>query len=90
MPGRPDVALPASRKAIFVNGCFWHAHGCSLSRDPDTAREFWRTKFERNKERDARKLRELKQMGWKTLVVWECECTNEDKLRLKLKRFAQS
>jgi DNA mismatch endonuclease (patch repair protein) len=74
IPGRPDLAFPGRKKAIFVHGCFWHAHdGCRLYHVPTTRREFWIAKFARNKERDVRLLRAAIDAGWECLVVWECE-----------------
>lgn len=79
VPGRPDVAFPSRRKAIFVNGCFWHAHdGCSLHHVPKTRTEFWTNKFERNRERDARLISAAQAAGWECLVVWECELPEPD------------
>jgi DNA mismatch endonuclease, patch repair protein len=74
VPGRPDIAFPLRKKAIFVHGCFWHAHeGCPLYKTPATRAEFWKAKFARNRERDSRLLRAAEQAGWKCLVIWECE-----------------
>lgn len=91
VPGRPDVAFPARRKAILVHGCFWHQHeGCRLSRAPATRSEFWREKFARNKERDTRLLAEATQMGWETLVIWECETRDIPTLACRLEQFIGS
>jgi DNA mismatch endonuclease (patch repair protein) len=74
LPGTPDLVLPRLRKVIFVHGCFWHRHpGCHRTTSPKTRAVFWATKFEHNTERDARKERELKALGWEVLIVWECE-----------------
>lgn len=73
-PGHPDVVLPKYKTVVFVNGCFWHRHeGCRYASTPATNREFWNHKFEGNVERDAREQKELQEMGWKVIVVWECE-----------------
>ena len=73
-PGHPDVVLPKYKTVVFVNGCFWHRHeGCRYASNPATNREFWNQKFERNVERDAREQKELREMGWNVIVVWECE-----------------
>ena len=72
LPGRPDLVLPKYSAAILVHGCFWHAHGCSLTKMPKTRSEFWKQKLEGNQVRDARQLAELRLMGWRTLVNWEC------------------
>lgn len=74
LPGRPDVVLPKYRMAVFVHGCFWHRHeGCRLAYTPKSNRPFWRRKLRENVERDARKARELRHMGWRRVVVWECD-----------------
>lgn len=72
LPGRPDLVLPKYSAAILVHGCFWHAHGCSLTKMPKTRSEFWKQKLEGNQVRDSRQLAELRLMGWRTLVIWEC------------------
>jgi DNA mismatch endonuclease (patch repair protein) len=73
VPGRPDTAFPSLRVAIFVHGCYWHrCPKCRLAL-PQSHREFWKHKFERNVARDRRKLAALSELGWDTLVVWECE-----------------
>ena len=74
LPGKPDIVVTASRTAIFINGCFWHQHeGCSNYSTPRTNTDFWKRKFERNKERDTRVRNELRSLGWRTMVVWECQ-----------------
>jgi len=73
VPGRPDIAYPGRKIAIFVNGCFWHrCPKCNLS-TPKSNQEFWEAKFRRNVERDHRKIDELEALGWKVFVIWECE-----------------
>lgn len=72
-PGRPDIAFPGRRIAIFVNGCFWHrCPNCHPSM-PKRNTEFWEAKFRRNMERDARALAELEELGWTAITIWECE-----------------
>ncbi|WP_085829700.1 DNA mismatch endonuclease Vsr [Collinsella vaginalis] len=72
-PGRPDIAFPGRRVAIFVNGCFWHRCPRCSPRVPKRNTAFWEAKFARNQERDARALAELEDLGWTTIVIWECE-----------------
>lgn len=73
-PGHPDIAYPGRHLAIFVNGCFWHAHeGCKYASRPSTNVEYWEQKFARNRARDARVREQLEAAGWKVVVVWECE-----------------
>lgn len=72
-PGRPDVAWPGKRVALFINGCFWHrCPKCNLGL-PKSNVEYWVMKFNRNVERDKKSLAELEEMGWKVHVIWECE-----------------
>lgn len=72
-PGRPDIAFPGRKIAIFVNGCFWHrCPHCSPS-VPKRNTEFWEAKFRRNVERDRRAIAELEEMGWTAITIWECE-----------------
>lgn len=74
LPGKPDVVLPKYRAAIFVHGCFWHRHeGCKRATTPSSNIEYWSVKFRRTIERDARNFASLKEMGWRVVVVWECE-----------------
>lgn len=73
LPGRPDLVLSKHRTVVFVHGCFWHRHpGCALARTPKSRVEFWTTKLDANKARDARVQRELAALGWHVIVVWEC------------------
>lgn len=73
VPGRPDIAWPGKKVALFVNGCFWHrCPKCQLPL-PKENRDYWVVKFERNQERDAENLAKLQEMGWKVHVIWECE-----------------
>lgn len=72
VPGKPDMAFARYRAAVFVNGCFWHGHDCPLFRLPDTRREFWTAKIERNRQRDAEVRQQLQMAGWRSLIIWEC------------------
>jgi len=88
LPGRPDLAFISRRKALFVHGCFWHRHeGCALARLPKSRLDFWIPKLQRNKCRDAEKQAQLEQMGWRFLVIWECEIKHKASLAMKIKSF---
>lgn len=88
LPGRPDLVFPGRRKVIFVHGCFWHRHdGCVLARMPKSRLEFWQPKLEGNRDRDRRKLAELAALGWRALVVWECELRDSTALVAKMEAF---
>lgn len=74
LPGTPDLVFPKHSTVIRVHGCFWHRHNCEKGRQvPETRREFWKQKLERNEERDRKNKRKLEEQGWTVLTVWECE-----------------
>ena len=74
LPGKPDIVLPKYKTAIFVNGCFWHVHeGCKDFFWPKNNAEFWKEKLGKNTERDQRNYALLEQLGWRVVIVWECE-----------------
>lgn len=92
LPGRPDIVFRSRKKAIFVHGCFWHQHpepGCPLARRPKSRHEFWSAKFEANIARDAVVIERLAQLGWKVLLVWECQLRDTDALREQLREFLE-
>jgi DNA mismatch endonuclease (patch repair protein) len=87
LPGRPDIVLPRFRTVVFVHGCFWHRHrSCKKATTPSTNQRFWHDKFEANVKRDRRNQHRLRRMGWKVIVVWECEVRDEERLKAKLER----
>ena len=74
LPGKPDIVLAKYKTVIFVNGCFWHGHeGCRYFVWPKNNAQFWRTKISGNAERDKKTYYQLNQLGWRVIVVWECE-----------------
>ena len=73
LPGCPDIVLPKYQTVIFVNGCFWHKHDCPRFVWPSSNQDYWRPKILRNVERDQSSRQELEALGWKVIVVWECE-----------------
>ena len=80
LPGTPDIVLPEYRTVIFVNGCFWHGHqGCRYFVVPKTNTEFWMNKIDANRARDQKKISELEAMGWRVIVIWECQLKTVDK-----------
>lgn len=72
-PGRPDIAYPGRKVAIFVNGCYWHRCPHCNPSEPRAHASFWRAKFDANVARDVRNLASLCDAGWTAVVVWECE-----------------
>ena len=74
LPGYPDIVLAKYRTCIFVNGCFWHGHkDCRYATRPKMNANFWRMKVENNRERDLRDYAFLESLGWRVIVIWECE-----------------
>jgi DNA mismatch endonuclease, patch repair protein len=85
LPGRPDIVLPRHRTVVFVHGCFWHRHeGCRYTATPKTRQAFWQAKFDANVARDHRNRVALEELGWRVLVVWECELRDAEALRERL------
>jgi DNA mismatch endonuclease, patch repair protein len=72
LPGRPDLVFPKYRTAVFVNGCFWHGHGCRRGKLPNSNSEFWISKIQANVLRDRKNYRLLRRLGWRVLVIWQC------------------
>ena len=90
LPGTPDLVFPSRRKAIFVNGCFWHRHNCRFGRVmPKTRRSFWKKKLEGNRERDKRNRAELRRMDWCVFTVWECQLKREEWLIDRIVNFLE-
>jgi DNA mismatch endonuclease (patch repair protein) len=80
LPGTPDIIFPSRRKAIFVHGCFWHAHGCRIGQPPKSRLDYWLPKLEANTRRDADKVAELEAIGWTALTVWQCQARKLDEV----------
>ena len=89
LPGTPDIVLAGRNAVIFVHGCFWHAHGCRIGQAPVSKLEYWGPKLGKNRERDRRKVRELRRLGWRVLTVWQCELSNPEQLTRRLTRFLE-
>ncbi len=94
LPGSPDLSNKTRRWAIFVHGCFWHGHpnckktkGGGSGRIPASNRSFWAAKIRSNRERDARKTRELRRRGFRVLTIWECQTVDPSRLDRILSRF---
>lgn len=87
LPGSPDIVLPGRSTVVFVHGCFWHGHSCKCDKMPKSRTEYWAEKIVANRRRDARQRRHLRALGWRVVVVWECEIKNPARLASKLKRL---
>jgi DNA mismatch endonuclease, patch repair protein len=91
LPGTPDLVFPGRKKVIFVNGCFWHFHQrCAGFRAPKSRVEFWEGKLTRNRQRDRVNQRALRKLGWKVMVIWECEIKELARLQRKISEFLDS
>jgi DNA mismatch endonuclease (patch repair protein) len=88
LPGKPDIAFPARRKVVFVHGCFWHGHACARgARSPKTNTSYWSRKITSNVARDRENFKKLKNIGWSSLILWECELTDRNDVEVTLRRF---
>lgn len=88
LPGKPDLVFARKRRVVFVHGCFWHGHHCSRgNRLPKTNASYWSAKIERNRKRDASVMEALKNDGWSTLIIWECQLSNMNGLAKRIRRF---
>ena len=82
LPGTPDIVLKKYKTVIFVNGCFWHMHeGCKYFVLPKDNSEFWKNKLLANKERDEKEKKGIEELGWKVIVVWECQLKKAERER---------
>ena len=85
LPGSPDLVFPRYRTVVFVHGCFWHRHdGCRYAYRPKSRIQFWTKKFEENVARDARNEVALHDLGWRVVVIWECQTRDQGAVRARL------
>ena len=89
LPGSPDIVLRKRQCVLFVNGCFWHGHECPRGRPPSSNIEFWQQKISKNRDRDRRVRKELRQLGWRVLTIWECQTKNRPRIKQRLSRFLE-
>jgi DNA mismatch endonuclease (patch repair protein) len=87
LPGKPDLVLASKGAVIMMHGCFWHGHTCKDGRRPGSNGEYWNAKLERNAQRDKKNTAALRGLGWRCLVVWECELKNRALLERRIHRF---
>ena len=88
LPGTPDIVLPRLRKVVVVHGCFWHQHaGCRLAKLPRSRPEYWLPKLARNQERDQIAEKALAALGWRVLVIWECETKRPERVEKRIRKF---
>lgn len=87
LPGSPDIVLSKYKTVIFVNGCFWHGHECRAGRRPTSNKLYWDNKIESNIKRDDDKISQLEALGWRVLIIWQCEIKNEELRNMRLKNW---
>lgn len=88
LPGKPDIVFKSRKKVIFVHGCFWHRHkNCKLARLPKSRLDFWKPKLEANRERDKLIQKQLTELGWQFLIIWECQLNDVVALRERIVEF---
>ncbi|MCK9264720.1 MAG: DNA mismatch endonuclease Vsr [Deltaproteobacteria bacterium] len=88
LPGNPDLVFPSRKKVIFVHGCFWHGHDCSRGgRIPKANTKYWQGKINKNIERDKKNQEALQSLGWETLIIWECDLKDPDKVILCITKY---
>ena len=88
LPGSPDIVFPRWGVVVFVHGCYWHRHdGCRFATCPATRPDFWAAKFRANVERDKRSTNELRRLGWRVGIVWECETRSPGMVECRLRAF---
>ena len=91
LPGTPDLAFVSRKKVVFVHGCYWHMHRCKRGLvAPKTRAKFWKEKREGNVRRDRRNARALRKLGWRVLVVWECQLKNAERVKSRIENFLES
>jgi len=78
LPGKPDLVFINMKKAIFINGCFWHKHNCKYFKWPKSNTEYWTRKITNNATRDQNNYHSLNKLGWSFLIIWECELKRKD------------
>ena len=87
LPGKPDIVLPKYKIVVLVHGCFWHAHDCRRGALPSSNIDFWSRKRAANVERDRKQIKQLESLGWRVLVLWECELKAQNAIAELMRRF---
>lgn len=88
LPGHPDIVLRKHRTIIEIRGCFWHAHDCGRGNRPKSNTAYWDAKIKYNIERDRKNEEKLRELGWRVIVIWECQCSTAAKLRDTIKSLS--
>lgn len=87
LPSKPDIVLPKYQAAILMHGCFWHGHSCKDGRRPGSNTSYWNVKLDRNLQRDKKNAAALRRLGWRCMIVWECQLKNKQRLGERIARF---
>lgn len=84
LPGKPDIYIKSCKTVIFVHGCFWHQHNkCRYATKPKSNVRFWKLKLAINRVRDKENVKNLKKMGFRIGIIWECDIKNARKKRFE-------
>ena len=90
LPSKPDILLAKYKTILFIHGCFWHRHQeCIRSKLPTSNIEFWKEKIGKNVERDKKNIQELKNLGWRVIVIWQCEIKNIQLRTIRLQKLLE-
>ncbi|WP_211464746.1 very short patch repair endonuclease [Collimonas silvisoli] len=89
LSGKPDLVFPGRRRVIFIHGCFWHYHNCSKGKPPKSNLDYWLPKLKENRRRDVRNQKSILSIGWKFLVIWQCELSDTVQLKKKIIDFLE-
>lgn len=89
LPGKPDIVLTKYNTVVFIHGCFWHMHNCSLFKLPKTRTAFWEDKLSKNKMRDIKQKQALINMGWRVAIIWECAIKNKKDTEITIMNFIE-
>lgn len=88
LPGKPDIVIPGRKTAVFINGCFWHQHeNCRRKSMPKTNAEYWKPKLANNVAKQKEEIKKIKKLGYRPLIIWECQIENEEKLTKRIERM---
>jgi DNA mismatch endonuclease, patch repair protein len=93
LPGKPDIVFPRHKVVLFVHGCFWHRHrdpDCKLARMPKSRVQFWLMKLEGNQSRDRTKEQLLRDLGWRVVVIWECDTKKPETLNAAIREALET
>lgn len=88
LPGKPDIVIASKKTAVFINGCFWHQHeNCKRKSTPKTNAEYWKPKLANNVAKQKKDIQEIKKLGLKPWIIWECQTADRESLAKRIRRI---